>query len=192
MPSGRKRWQASKRQLRVQARRRAVYRQFAATRTRRHGQLARRVLALGSRFPLESSPSSRAWQNGLDARSVAVLRGCLSHSCPAWLRVLAVRWSRCIPGGRHARSAATVARWSRNPCGSAGLPALVGSAPSGTAPAPTWPAFSTRRPHRAGGASGAFSLAMWGTPRAGGPPGHAHQPTRVDGCCCPPMGSLQG
>jgi hypothetical protein len=50
---GPKRWKVSKRQRRVQARRRELYRKLAATRKRSHGQLAHRVLALGSRFQLE-------------------------------------------------------------------------------------------------------------------------------------------
>ena len=58
---GRKRWKTSKRQRRVQAQRREVYRKLAATRKRSHGQLAHRVLALGDRFQLEQI-SYRAWQ----------------------------------------------------------------------------------------------------------------------------------
>jgi hypothetical protein len=58
---GRKRWKISKRQRKVQARRREVYRRLAATRKRSHGQLAHRVLALGSTFHLEQI-SYRAWQ----------------------------------------------------------------------------------------------------------------------------------
>src|SRR5262249_718805 len=50
---GRKRWKASKRQRKVQARRRELYRKLAATRKRSHGQLAHRVLALGNTFHLE-------------------------------------------------------------------------------------------------------------------------------------------
>jgi putative transposase len=59
---GKKRWKVSKRQHTVQARRREVYRRLAATRKRSHGQLAHRVLALGSTFQLEKL-SYRAWQN---------------------------------------------------------------------------------------------------------------------------------
>ena len=58
---GRKRWKVSKRQRKVQAQRREVYRKLAATRKRSHGQLAHRVLALGERFQLEQI-SYRAWQ----------------------------------------------------------------------------------------------------------------------------------
>ena len=58
---GPKRWKASKRQRQVQARRRELYRKLAATRKRSHGQLAHRVLALGSTFQLEQL-SYRAWQ----------------------------------------------------------------------------------------------------------------------------------
>ena len=65
---GRKRWKASKRQRKVQAQRREVYRKLAATRKRSHGQLAHRVLALGERFQLEQV-SYRAWQQ-LVGRSV--------------------------------------------------------------------------------------------------------------------------
>ena len=65
---GRERWKVSKRQRKVQAQRREVYRKLAATRKRSHGQLAHRVLALGERFQLEQV-SYRAWQQ-LVGRSV--------------------------------------------------------------------------------------------------------------------------
>jgi putative transposase len=58
---GPKRWKASKRPRQVQARRREVYRKLSATRKRSHGQLAHRVLSLGSSFQLEQL-SYRAWQ----------------------------------------------------------------------------------------------------------------------------------
>ena len=58
---GKQRWKVSKRQRKVQARRREVHRKLAATRKRSHGQLAHRVLALGNAFQLEHL-SYRAWQ----------------------------------------------------------------------------------------------------------------------------------
>jgi putative transposase len=58
---GPKRWKASKRQRKVQVRRRELHRKLAATRKRSHGQLAHRVLTLGSAFHLEQL-SYRAWQ----------------------------------------------------------------------------------------------------------------------------------
>jgi hypothetical protein len=58
---GKKRWQISKRQRTVQARRREIHRRLAATRKRSHGQLAHRALALGNTFQLEQL-SYRAWQ----------------------------------------------------------------------------------------------------------------------------------
>ena len=58
---GKKRWKVSKRQRKVQARRREVYRRLSATRKRSHGQLAHRVLSLGTTFQLEQI-SYRAWQ----------------------------------------------------------------------------------------------------------------------------------
>ncbi len=58
---GPKRWKVSKRQRKVQARRREVHRKLAATRKRSHGQLAHRVLAPGNTFHLEQL-SYRAWQ----------------------------------------------------------------------------------------------------------------------------------
>jgi hypothetical protein len=58
---GPKRWKVSKRQRKVQARRREAYRKLAATRKRSHGQLVHRVLALGNAFHLEQL-SYRAWQ----------------------------------------------------------------------------------------------------------------------------------
>ena len=53
MRKGCKRWQISKRQRQVQARRREIHRRLAATRQRSHGQLAHQVLALGDTFQLE-------------------------------------------------------------------------------------------------------------------------------------------
>ena len=58
---GKQRWKVSKRQRQVQARRRERYRKLAATRKRCHGQLAHRVLGMGSAFHLEQL-SYRAWQ----------------------------------------------------------------------------------------------------------------------------------
>ena len=58
---GPKRWKVSKRQRKVQTQRRELYRKLAATRKRSHGQLAHRVLGLGSAFQLEQL-SYRAWQ----------------------------------------------------------------------------------------------------------------------------------
>jgi hypothetical protein len=58
---GKHRWKVSKRQRKVQAQRRDAYRRLAATRKRSHGQLAHRVLTLGSTFHLEQI-SYRAWQ----------------------------------------------------------------------------------------------------------------------------------
>ena len=58
---GAKRWKVSKRQRKVQARRRELHRKLAATRKRSHGHQAHRVLALGNTFQLEQL-SYRAWQ----------------------------------------------------------------------------------------------------------------------------------
>ena len=58
---GPKRWKVSKRQRKVQAQRRELHRKLAATRKRSHGQLAHRVLGMGSAFHLEQL-SYRAWQ----------------------------------------------------------------------------------------------------------------------------------
>jgi putative transposase len=89
---GKKRWKASRRQRKTQARRREVYRKLAATRKRSHGQLAHRVLALGSVFHLESCPTAPG-KSSLGARSIVVRRECLFRSCPTWLQVLAGKWS---------------------------------------------------------------------------------------------------
>jgi putative transposase len=58
---GKKRWHVSKRQCQTQARRREVHRKLAATRKRSHGQLAHRLMMLGTTFQLEHL-SYRAWQ----------------------------------------------------------------------------------------------------------------------------------
>src|SRR5260221_9303610 len=58
---GTKHWQVSARQRQVQARRREVHRKLAATRKRSHGQLAHRLMMLGTTFQLEHL-SYRAWQ----------------------------------------------------------------------------------------------------------------------------------
>ena len=81
---GPKRWKVSKRQRKVQARRREVHRKLAATRKRSHGQLAHRVLGMGSAFQLEQL-SYRAWQKTYGSRSNAARRGCLLSDCPVWL-----------------------------------------------------------------------------------------------------------
>jgi putative transposase len=85
---GKKRWKVFTRQRKVQARRREVYRKLAATRKRSHGQLAHRVLALGSAFQLEKlsyralatnlrevGPTLRAWD---------VCRTVVSPGCECW------------------------------------------------------------------------------------------------------------
>jgi len=52
VPAGANRWRSSQcqRQRKVRARRRALHRRLAATRTRAHGEPAHPVLALGSNF----------------------------------------------------------------------------------------------------------------------------------------------
>ena len=85
---GKKRWKVSKRQRQVLARRREVHRKLAATRKRSHGQLAHRVLALGSTFQLEQL-SYRAWQTDLREVGPAlcardVCRAVVSPGCECW------------------------------------------------------------------------------------------------------------
>jgi transposase len=70
---GKQHWKVSKRQRRVQTQRREVYRKLAATRKRSHGQLAHRILTLGSTLQLEQL-SYRTWQKQF-GRSVG-------HSAP--------------------------------------------------------------------------------------------------------------
>ena len=90
---GKQRWKASKRQRRVQSQRREVYRRLAATHKRSHGQLAHRVLSMGSTFQLEQI-SYRAWQKqfGRAARTQCPWNVRLAP-LPCASRVLAGRWS---------------------------------------------------------------------------------------------------
>ncbi len=67
---GKKRWQVSQRQYKIQALRREYYRRLAATRKRCHGQLAHQVLAEGNQIHLEKL-SYRAWQKNY-GRSVGL------------------------------------------------------------------------------------------------------------------------
>ena len=85
---GTKRWQVSTRQRTVQARRREVHRKLAATRQRSHGQLAHRVLALGSAVQLEQL-SYRAWhrtygQIGPPLCAGDVRRTVVAPGCECW------------------------------------------------------------------------------------------------------------
>jgi hypothetical protein len=97
---GSKRWKISKRQRKVQARRREAYRRLAATRKRSHGQLAHRVLALGNTFHLEKI-SYRAWQKQF-GRSVGrsapgmfvLLLSRLAASAGGQVCELNTRWAR--------------------------------------------------------------------------------------------------
>src|SRR5579862_8661751 len=84
---GQKRLKVSKRQRRVQTQRREVYRRLAATGSSLIGCWRWAAPSTWNRSPTGRGKSS------LDARSDAVRLGCLSRSCPAWLRVLAGRWS---------------------------------------------------------------------------------------------------
>jgi hypothetical protein len=64
----------------VLARRREVYRKLAATRKRSHGQLAHRVLALGSSFHLEQL----SYMNARRLSRLAVSAGGTIVSINAW------------------------------------------------------------------------------------------------------------
>ena len=122
---GAKRWKASKRQCKVQAQRREVYRKLAATRKRSHGLLAHRVLALGNTFQLEQL-SYRAWQksygksvqlcapgmNVLRLSRLAVRAGGTIVSINPWR----ARLSQTCHCGRVKKKARSQ-RWHRCPCG---------------------------------------------------------------------------
>jgi putative transposase len=85
---GAKRWKISKRQRKVQARRREVHRQLAATRKRSHGQLAHRVLSapqhLSAGAPLLSGVAADLWQVGPALRAGHVCRALVSSGCECW------------------------------------------------------------------------------------------------------------
>ena len=122
---GKQHWKVSKRQRQVQARRREVHRKLAATRKRSHGQLAHRVLALGSAFHLEQL-SYRAWQKTY-GKSVQL---CAPGMCVERLSRLAVsaggtivlinawraRLSQACHCGRITKKARSQ-RWHVCPCG---------------------------------------------------------------------------
>src|SRR5579862_623823 len=164
---GQKRWKVSKRQRRVQARRREVYRRLAATRKRSHGQLAHRVLALGSSFQLEQI-SYRAWQKqfgrsvGRSALGMFVsLLSRLAASAGGQVVELNTRKAklsqRCHCGAVQKKPLRQ--RWHVCDCG------VSAQRDHDTRlPGP----FRQPRNVRAEGAPGERSLATWGTPRAGG------------------------
>ena len=143
---GRRHWKVSRRQYRVQARRREVYRKLAATRKRSHGQLAHRVLALGSSFHLERV-SYRAWQK-LHGRSVyrsasgafVLLLSRLAASAGGQVCALTPQRAKlsqtCHCGVVQKKPLRQ--RWHICACGV--------SPPSGTSTAPIWPALSSQ-PH---------------------------------------------
>ena len=85
---GTKRWQISARQRKVQVRRREVHRKLAATRKRSHGQLAHRVLALGSDFlvgtPLLPCLAPHLREVGSAVCAGDVCRALVSPGCECW------------------------------------------------------------------------------------------------------------
>jgi transposase len=127
----------SKRQRQVQARRREVYRTLAATRKRSHGQLAHRVLSLGSTFQL-GQISYRAWQKQF-GRSVG-------RSAPGMFVSLLSRLAASA-GGQVVELNTRKARLSqRCHCGAEETAAaalarvrLRGLCPAGPVSGPTWP-----------------------------------------------------
>ena len=122
---GPKRWKVSKRERKVLAQRRELHRKLAATRKRSHGQLAHRVLAMGSSFHLEQL-SYRAWQRtygksvqlcapGMFVERLyrlAVSAGGTIVSINAWR----ARLSQTRPCGRVTKKARSQ-RWHGCPCG---------------------------------------------------------------------------
>ena len=153
---GRKRWTVSKRQRKVQARRREVYRKLVATRKRSHGHLAHRVLALGSAFHLEHL-SYRSWQRTY-GKSVQL---CAPGMFVERLSHLVVSAGGTIvdinPGEHGYRKRATAAGSSRNLGRSAGICVPAGPAPSGISSPPSGTLCSSRNlPARRG--PGATSL----------------------------------
>ena len=146
---GAKRWKVSQRQRRVQARRRELHRRLSATRKSSHGQLAHRVLRMGSSFHLEQL-SYRAWQKTY-GKSV--------HLCAPGMFVERLFRLAAFAGGtvvliNAARArlsqTCTVAGSRRKRARSAGRCARAAPAPSGISSRPIWPAlFIPRRPCRA-------------------------------------------
>jgi transposase len=174
---GKHRWKVSKRQRKVQARRRDAYRRLSATRKRSHGQLAHRVLALGSTFHLEQI-SYRAWQKQF-GRSVGrsapgMFVSLLSRLAASTLGQVVelntrrARLSQCCHCGAVQKKPLRQ-RWHVCDCGVSAQRDLYSASP-----------FSFCEPGhlRAEGASGRFGRASWGTPRAGGLSARHPQPTR--------------
>ena len=174
---GKKRWKVSKRQRKVQARRREVYRRLAATRKRSHGQLAHRVLALGSTFQLEQI-SYRAWQKrfgrsvGRSAPGMFVSRlARLAASAGGQVVELNTRRARlsqrCHCGAVQKKPLRQ--RWHECDCGVSAQRDLY-SAYLARFVNPNTSVLKARQASR--------GLATWGTPRAGGLPARHPEPTR--------------
>ena len=174
---GRKRWKTSKRQRRVQARRREVYRKLAATRKRSHGQLAHRVLALGDRFQLEQI-SYRAWQKQF-GRSVG--RSAPGMFVSLLSRLAATCWRAGLraehPAGQALAALPVRRRGQETVAAALAHVRLRGLRPAGPLQRLPGP-FREPGNLRAEGTPGRRRLAAWGTPRAGGLPARHHQPTR--------------
>ena len=177
----------SKRQRQVQARRRELHRKLAATRKRSHGQLAHRVLALGSAFQLEQL-SYRAWQK-IYGKSVQL---CAPGMFVERLsRLAASAGGTVVADQRLARtSLPNLSLWAsarRKPAPSAGRSAPVARAPSGISSRPIWPALSIpRRPC-------STRVRHMRPGRGGSPPckRHMSRPFRTNpqeaGVCLPPL-----
>ena len=142
---GKQRWKVSKRQRRVLARRREVYRKLAATRKRSHGQLAHRVLGMGSTFQLEYL-SYRAWQKTYGksvqrcAPGMLVERLSRLAASAGGTVVLINAWRAPDSPNR-----ATVVASRRRRAHSAGTPVPVGPAPSAISSRPLWHVVLTQR-----------------------------------------------
>ena len=85
---GPKRWKVSKRQRKVQARRRELHRKLAATRKRSHGQLAHRVLGMGQHLSpgaaLLSGVAEDLREVGPALRAGHVCRAVVPSGCECW------------------------------------------------------------------------------------------------------------
>jgi putative transposase len=188
---GKQRWKVSKRQRQVQARRREVHRKLAATRKRSHGQLAHRVLALGSRFHLEQL-SYRAWQKTygksvqLCAPGMNVLRLSRLAASAGGTVVLINAWrarlSQTCPCGRVKKKARSQ-RWHECPCGASAQRDLFSAYLA---------RFVAPETSLQGAGSGAGAWPGWEPTRAVGVrAGHSQPTRRVAGICLPPLVGLR-
>ena len=188
---GKQRWKVSKRQRQVQARRRELHRKLAATRKRSHGQLAHRVLGMGSAFHLEQL-SYRAWQKtygksvqrcapGMFVERLSRLAASAGGTV-VLINAWRARLSQTCHCGRIKKKARSQ-RWQVCPCGASAQRDLFSAYLA---------RFVDPETSLLDAGSGAGSLAGVGAhPASGVRAGHFEPTRRGAGVCLPPLVGLR-